>query len=256
MHEWLVAITNGTVLVIDVMVLVIIAIGTIQAFVQGLRVMLLPSATGHERRDVWLHSALAGRRPYLPARRRYPRDLNRSELGRTGAPRDRRSDSNFAQLLPRERSLGGSQTAIRACRQQACFRMMQRRRGPLRYRYCFASPSCNTLCHFRRGERSAPRDGNPKIAIRKVGFSPVPDADKLHSQVSFLSETPRAYRKKLAIWAQARALETNVGSYSDKEFFLEAPSSRGALDAGDQAACPRGADARAGLVDRAAISGP
>lgn len=57
MHEWLVAITNGTVLVIDMMVLVIIAIGTIQAFVQGLQVMLLPSATGHERRDVWLHYA-------------------------------------------------------------------------------------------------------------------------------------------------------------------------------------------------------
>ena len=33
MHEWLIAITNGTVLVIDAMVLVIIAIGTIQAFV-------------------------------------------------------------------------------------------------------------------------------------------------------------------------------------------------------------------------------
>jgi hypothetical protein len=41
MHESLVAGTNGTVLVIDAMVLVIIAIGTIQAFVQGLRVMLL-----------------------------------------------------------------------------------------------------------------------------------------------------------------------------------------------------------------------
>jgi uncharacterized membrane protein len=56
-HEWLVAITNGTVLVIDAMVLVIIAVGTIQAFVQGLRVMLLQSATGHERRNVWLHYA-------------------------------------------------------------------------------------------------------------------------------------------------------------------------------------------------------
>jgi hypothetical protein len=53
MHEWLVAITNSTVLVIDAMVLVIIAIGSIQAFVQGLRVMLLPSASGHERRNVW-----------------------------------------------------------------------------------------------------------------------------------------------------------------------------------------------------------
>ena len=57
MHEWFVAITDCTVLVIDAMVLVIIAIGTIQAFVQGLRVMLLPAATGHERRNVWLHYA-------------------------------------------------------------------------------------------------------------------------------------------------------------------------------------------------------
>ena len=57
MHEWLVAITNGTVLVIDMMVLVIIAIGTIQAFVQGLQVMLRSSATGHDRRNVWLHYA-------------------------------------------------------------------------------------------------------------------------------------------------------------------------------------------------------
>jgi uncharacterized membrane protein len=57
MHEWFVTITDGAVLVIDIMVLVIIATGTIQAFVQGLQVMLLPSATGHERRNVWLHYA-------------------------------------------------------------------------------------------------------------------------------------------------------------------------------------------------------
>src|ERR1700742_773165 len=57
MHEWLVAITDSTVLVIDTMVLAIVAIGTIQAFVQGVRVMLSRSATGHERRDVWLHYA-------------------------------------------------------------------------------------------------------------------------------------------------------------------------------------------------------
>ena len=125
MHEWLVAITNGTVLVIDAIVLVIIAVGTFQAFVQGLRVMLLPSASGHERRDVWLHYArwLVARRLF-PARRRYPCDLDRSELGRAGAPRDRRSDLNFAQLLPRERSRRGSQTANRACRWQVYFRLI------------------------------------------------------------------------------------------------------------------------------------
>jgi uncharacterized membrane protein len=57
MHEWLVAFTNATVLIIDAMVLVILLTGTIQAFIQGLRVMFLPSATGHERRNVWLHYA-------------------------------------------------------------------------------------------------------------------------------------------------------------------------------------------------------
>jgi uncharacterized membrane protein len=57
MHEWLVAVTNGVVLVIDAMVLVIIAFGTIQAFIQGLRVMLLPSANGNKVRNVWLHYA-------------------------------------------------------------------------------------------------------------------------------------------------------------------------------------------------------
>jgi hypothetical protein len=52
MHERLVAITDGAILVIDAIVLVIIAIRTIQAVFQGLRVMLLPSAIGHERRQV------------------------------------------------------------------------------------------------------------------------------------------------------------------------------------------------------------
>jgi hypothetical protein len=129
MHEWLVAITNGTVLVIDAMVLVIIAIGTIQAFVQGLRSCSCHLRPDIKRRNVGCTCALAGRRPHLPARRRYPCDLNRSELGRTGAPRDRRSDSNFAQLLPRDRSLRGSQTAIRTCRLQVHFRIMQRWSG-------------------------------------------------------------------------------------------------------------------------------
>jgi len=49
------------------------------------------------------------------------------------------------------------------------------------------------------------------------------DADKLRSQVSFLSETPRAVLEDLAAWAQAHGMEAAVGSYSDKEFFLNAP---------------------------------
>jgi hypothetical protein len=49
------------------------------------------------------------------------------------------------------------------------------------------------------------------------------DADKLRSQVSFLSDTPRAALEDLVAWAQAHEMEASVGSYSDKEFFLDAP---------------------------------
>lgn len=49
------------------------------------------------------------------------------------------------------------------------------------------------------------------------------DADKLRSQVSFLSETPQAALEELAAWAQAHGMEAVVGRYSEKEFFLDAP---------------------------------
>jgi hypothetical protein len=49
------------------------------------------------------------------------------------------------------------------------------------------------------------------------------DADKLRSQVSFLSDTPEADLEDLAAWLRARALDASVGSYSDREFYLDAP---------------------------------
>jgi hypothetical protein len=49
------------------------------------------------------------------------------------------------------------------------------------------------------------------------------DEDKRRSQVSFLSDTPRAALDDLAAWASAHGLAASVGSYSDKEFFLDAP---------------------------------
>jgi hypothetical protein len=49
------------------------------------------------------------------------------------------------------------------------------------------------------------------------------DADKLRSQVSFLSETPRADLEDLSEWAKAHGMEAFVGSYSDREFYLDAP---------------------------------
>jgi hypothetical protein len=49
------------------------------------------------------------------------------------------------------------------------------------------------------------------------------DADNLRSQVSFLSETPRADLEDLAAWAKTYGMETFVDSYSDREFYLDAP---------------------------------
>lgn len=50
------------------------------------------------------------------------------------------------------------------------------------------------------------------------------DADKQRSQVSFLNETPKEALEDLAAWLRPRGIEATVGSYSEKEFFLDAPA--------------------------------
>jgi hypothetical protein len=50
------------------------------------------------------------------------------------------------------------------------------------------------------------------------------DSDKLRSQISFLSETPQADLEDLAEWARMRGIEAVVASYSDREFYLDAPA--------------------------------
>ncbi len=50
------------------------------------------------------------------------------------------------------------------------------------------------------------------------------DEDKRRSQVSFLSETPKADLDLLAAWFIARGLAAEVGAYSDREFFLDVPA--------------------------------
>jgi hypothetical protein len=49
------------------------------------------------------------------------------------------------------------------------------------------------------------------------------DSDKLRSQISFLSETPRADLEELAKWAHDHGLKAEVSAYSDREFYLDAP---------------------------------
>jgi uncharacterized membrane protein len=56
LRDWLAVLTEHAVVVIDVLVLAVIVLGTAEAFVNGLRVML-SSRSGHERRDVWLRYA-------------------------------------------------------------------------------------------------------------------------------------------------------------------------------------------------------
>lgn len=49
------------------------------------------------------------------------------------------------------------------------------------------------------------------------------DADKRFSQVSFLSDTPEPDLEKLAVWLKERGIKASVGSYSNREFYLDAP---------------------------------
>lgn len=48
--------TESAIVLIDALALIIVVIGTVEAFVYGLKT-LLASPTGHERRDVWLRYA-------------------------------------------------------------------------------------------------------------------------------------------------------------------------------------------------------
>jgi uncharacterized membrane protein len=57
MREWLVTVTEYTILLIDAMALVVVLFGTLEAFIAGLRLMLAGTATNIERREIWLRYA-------------------------------------------------------------------------------------------------------------------------------------------------------------------------------------------------------
>ncbi len=56
MKEWLIFGTEYAIIIIDALALVIIVVGTIEAFINGLR-LIVASRASHDRRDVWLHYA-------------------------------------------------------------------------------------------------------------------------------------------------------------------------------------------------------
>ena len=53
MKEWLIAVAEPTIVIIDGLALLIIAFGTLQAFVGAARLVFSPSPSDQERRDVW-----------------------------------------------------------------------------------------------------------------------------------------------------------------------------------------------------------
>ena len=50
------------------------------------------------------------------------------------------------------------------------------------------------------------------------------DGDKQRSQVSFLSDTPRLELERLAAWLTGHGVAAQVGDYSTREFYLDAPA--------------------------------
>lgn len=56
MREWLIAVTEVSVIVIDGMALLVVIVGTVAAFVAVVRAMFSPLA-GRERRAIWLNYA-------------------------------------------------------------------------------------------------------------------------------------------------------------------------------------------------------
>ncbi len=57
MKEWLILITEPAVILINAMALLMIAFGTIEAFIRGLHAMVKPSPTGQVLRDGYLRYA-------------------------------------------------------------------------------------------------------------------------------------------------------------------------------------------------------
>jgi hypothetical protein len=53
--------------------------------------------------------------------------------------------------------------------------------------------------------------------------SPIATGDKHNSHISFLSRTPEADLKKLATWFENRGKSARLGSWSDREFYLDVP---------------------------------
>jgi hypothetical protein len=102
-REWLIAVTERTVVVIDAMALLIVVVGTVVAFVAAVRAFFAP-LPGRERRTVWLNYArwlVAG--PDVSTRCRHYRVIDHGRLASDRAAGRGRGDPHVPRLLPRAR---------------------------------------------------------------------------------------------------------------------------------------------------------
>ena len=86
--------------------------------------------------------------------------------------------------------------------------------------------SCLSFRVLRRTERAIwlrQPGANVDLQFSRSGTASR-DGDKLRSQISFLSDTPRADLERLAAWLGERGITAEVGDYSDREFYLDAPA--------------------------------
>ena len=107
MEEWLHLVTKDTVVIIDAMALIVVAIGTAEAFFTGLRVAFPAPAANRRLREVWLRygrwlvAGLGRSRHYWISERRIrarfsPR-LSTETIGQNSAPpKPRSAASAFA----------------------------------------------------------------------------------------------------------------------------------------------------------------
>jgi hypothetical protein len=49
------------------------------------------------------------------------------------------------------------------------------------------------------------------------------DPDKIESQISFLSKTPKKDLEDIAAWVETNGMRAVVGSYSEREYYLDIP---------------------------------
>lgn len=65
-------------------------------------------------------------------------------------------------------------------------------------------------------------DSNVDIQFCETDAPPV-GRDKHNSHISFLSQTPEEELKKIASWFKQRGKKTKIGSWSEREFWLDVP---------------------------------